>query len=268
MISALGLPDDLLRKLAIVVLLGFGIMLMIPPLAARLEAWLSRFAGRAGVAEGGGDGFWSGTAVGASLGLVYAPCAGPILAGVITVSASQSFTAGRLAVALSYGIGSAVVLYFLMLGGRRVDRAAGPARRRPADRDGRGDGRRRPGDARQLRHPLPEPRSPATCRASSSTRPKGLEDTASAKTALADIRGERPRDRRRSGRRAGAEDRRRRRGSSLPVLGTAPEFVDNRALVQHPRRPAADPAAGCAAGSSWSTSGPTAASTASARCPT
>ena len=72
----------------------------------------------------GGEGFWSGTAVGASLGLVYAPCAGPILAGVITVSASQSFTAGRLAVALSYGIGSAVVLYILMLGGRARGRAA------------------------------------------------------------------------------------------------------------------------------------------------
>src|SRR5207342_738368 len=104
------------------VLLGFGIVLMVPPLAARLEAWISRFASRAGVAEGKGDGFWSGTAVGASLGLLYAPCAGPILAGVITVSASQSFSAGRLAVALSYGLGSAVVLYFLMLGGRRVVR--------------------------------------------------------------------------------------------------------------------------------------------------
>ena len=120
MISALGLPDDLLRKLAIVVLLGFGVTLMVPPLAARRRGWLSRFAGRAGVAGGGGDGFWSGVAVGASLGLVYAPCAGPILAGVITVSASQSFTAGRLAVALSYGVGSAVVLYLLMLGGRRL----------------------------------------------------------------------------------------------------------------------------------------------------
>ena len=120
-ISALGLPDDLLRKLAIFVLLGFGVSLMIPPLAARLEAWLSRFAGIAGgPRSGGGDGFWSGVAVGGSLGFVYAPCAGPILAGVITVSASQSFSTGRLAVALSYGLGSAVVLYFLMLGGRRV----------------------------------------------------------------------------------------------------------------------------------------------------
>ena len=50
-ISALGLPNDFLRKLAIVVLLGFGIVLMIPPLAARLEAWMSRFASRAGVAK-------------------------------------------------------------------------------------------------------------------------------------------------------------------------------------------------------------------------
>ena len=58
--------------------------------------------------------------LGLSLGLVYAPCAGPILAGVITVSASQDFTAGKLAVALSYAIGSGLVLYALMLGGRRL----------------------------------------------------------------------------------------------------------------------------------------------------
>ncbi len=119
LISALGLPDDLLRKVAIIVLLGFGITLLIPPLAARLEGYVSRLAGGAQVKRTG-DGFWSGTMVGASLGLVYAPCAGPILAGVITVSASQSFSVGRLLVALAYGLGSAVVLYLLMLGGRRV----------------------------------------------------------------------------------------------------------------------------------------------------
>src|SRR5438105_13949204 len=41
-IAALGLPDDLLRTVAIVVLLGFGLCLAIPPLSARLEALLSR----------------------------------------------------------------------------------------------------------------------------------------------------------------------------------------------------------------------------------
>ena len=122
-LDALGLPDDLLRTLAIVVLLGFGATLLVPPLAARLEGRLSRVAGAIGGTGGArmrGDGFRSGLLVGASLGLVYAPCAGPVLAGVITVSASQPFTAGRLAVALAYGVGSALVLYLLMLGGRRL----------------------------------------------------------------------------------------------------------------------------------------------------
>jgi cytochrome c biogenesis protein CcdA/thiol-disulfide isomerase/thioredoxin len=118
-ISALGLPDDLLRNLAIAVLAVAGIALIVPGLAARVEVLLSRLTRRAPGA-GKRDGFGSGVVLGASLGLVYAPCAGPILAGVITVSASQEFTAGRLAVALSYGLGTAVVLYALMLGGRRL----------------------------------------------------------------------------------------------------------------------------------------------------
>jgi cytochrome c biogenesis protein CcdA/thiol-disulfide isomerase/thioredoxin len=117
-ISALGLPDGLVRTLAIVVLIAFGIVLLVPWLADRVEACLSRLTSR--TRTGRADGFWSGVLVGCGLGFVYAPCAGPILAGVITVSASQSFTAGRLAVALAYGIGSAAALYVLMLGGRRL----------------------------------------------------------------------------------------------------------------------------------------------------
>jgi len=120
LIDALGLADDLLRNLAIAVLLGFGLMLLVPAVSSRAEALLGRATGRFGVKAGGGESFWSGTLVGASLGLVYAPCAGPILAGVITVSASQPFTTGRLAVALSYGLGSALILYLLMVGGRRL----------------------------------------------------------------------------------------------------------------------------------------------------
>jgi cytochrome c biogenesis protein CcdA/thiol-disulfide isomerase/thioredoxin len=122
-IDALGLSGELIRNVAIVFLIVFGAILVIRPLADRLEARISsvtsRFAPKTG---GGGDGFWSGTAVGASLGILYLPCAGPILAGVIVTTASQDFSAGRLAVAFSYGLGSALVLYVLMLGGRRLVR--------------------------------------------------------------------------------------------------------------------------------------------------
>lgn len=127
-IDALGLPNGFARDLAIVVLFAFGISLLIPPLGDRVEAFASSFT--PGPARLRGEGFGSGLVVGASLGLVYAPCAGPILAGVIVVSAAQDFTAGRLAVALSYAVGSAIVLYLLLLGGRRLAQRLAPVRGR------------------------------------------------------------------------------------------------------------------------------------------
>jgi len=226
-ISALGLPNDLLRKLAIAVLLAFGLTLMIPPLAARVEAWLSRAANRAGVARGGGDGFWSGTAVGASLGIVYAPCAGPILAGVIVVSASQPFTGGRLAVALSYGIGSAVVLYFLMLGGRRL--VAPLARRGGGLQVAMGAVMVVVALAMWGSYDLKFQNRIASDLPSFLVNPtEGIEDSASAQAALSDVRGESPHGV--GGAAASAPQPRTAADgkTSLPVLGTAPEFVGNQ----------------------------------------
>jgi cytochrome c biogenesis protein CcdA/thiol-disulfide isomerase/thioredoxin len=126
-IDALGLPNDLLRNIAIVVLAGFGIVLLVPALSARVEGYASRFTSRVGVKTDGGDGFWPGFGLGLSLGILYAPCAGPILAGVLTFSASQSFNADRLAVIIAYAFGSAIVLYLIMIGGRKL---AAPLARR------------------------------------------------------------------------------------------------------------------------------------------
>jgi len=232
-ISALDLPGDLLRKLAIAVLLAFGITLMIPKLAARIEAWLSRFAGRAGLARRGGEGFWSGTAVGASLGVLYTPCAGPILAGVIVISASQPFTAGRLAVAFSYGIGSAVVLYFLMLGGRRL--VAPLARRGGGLQMAMGAVMVVVALAMLGNYDVKFQNNIASSLPSFLVNPtESLEDTASARAALDDVRGE-------SAHGVGAvaasapEPRTGPRGhSNLPVLGDAPEFVGNQRWFNTP----------------------------------
>jgi cytochrome c biogenesis protein CcdA/thiol-disulfide isomerase/thioredoxin len=218
-ISALGLPDSLLRTLAIVALIGFGICLLVQPLGDRLEAWLSRLGPSAGVGSGtrDGEGFWSGMLVGGGLGFVYAPCAGPILAGVITVSASQSFTAGRLAVALAYGIGSAVVLYVLMLGGRRL---TGRLARRSGGFQmamgavmvvialamlGNYDTRFETAIASDLPSFLVDPTN-------------GLESSHAASVQLAALRGRKARQ--------DAGLREADAGLTLPVIGQAPEFVD------------------------------------------
>ncbi len=118
-ITALGLPDDLLRTIAVVVLLVFGIGLVIPPLAARIEGWLSRLVPQRAAARGG-EGFGSGLLLGASLGLLYVPCAGPILAAVLTIQASQDLSAQRIVTGLAYAVGTAIGVLIVLLAGRKL----------------------------------------------------------------------------------------------------------------------------------------------------
>ena len=70
--------------------------------------------------------------MGGALGFLYAPCAGPILAAVISLSATQGASGELVVVALAYGAGSALVLLLIAFGGRalveRIRRAGhGPA---------------------------------------------------------------------------------------------------------------------------------------------
>src|ERR1700729_4501991 len=116
LVKGVGLASGAARTLAIVVLLIFGVILLIPDLTARVEAPLSRL-GRFGP-KTRGTGFWSGLGVGAALGFVCAPCAGPILAAVTSVSASSGATAQVVAVALAYAIGLSSVMLLYGLGGR------------------------------------------------------------------------------------------------------------------------------------------------------
>ena len=118
-IDALGLPEDLLRTVAIVVLLVFGVTLIVPSVAARMEAWLTRLV-PARAARRRGDGLGSGILLGASLGLLYVPCAGPVLAAVLTVQASQPLTGQRIVIGLAYAIGTAAGVLVVLLAGRRL----------------------------------------------------------------------------------------------------------------------------------------------------
>jgi cytochrome c biogenesis protein CcdA/thiol-disulfide isomerase/thioredoxin len=118
LVKGVGLASGAARTLAIVVLFAFGVVMLLPELAARVEAPLSRLA-RFGPRTRGA-GFWSGVGVGGALGFVCAPCAGPILAAVTSVSASSGASARVVAVAISYAVGLSAVLLLYTLGGRAV----------------------------------------------------------------------------------------------------------------------------------------------------
>jgi cytochrome c biogenesis protein CcdA/thiol-disulfide isomerase/thioredoxin len=129
LLGAVGLPQDTLRWLGIAALAGFGLVLLVPALGVRLAPVFGRLAGAG--AFGGGRGFAGGLLLGLTLGVVWAPCAGPIMATVIVVSATQGVMPLAVAITLAYVIGVGVPLLGIAYGGRalaaRLRRALGPA---------------------------------------------------------------------------------------------------------------------------------------------
>jgi thiol-disulfide isomerase/thioredoxin len=156
---------------------------------------------------------------------VYAPCAGPILAAVISASATQGASADLVVLALAYGAGSAAVLLLIAFGGRRaverIRRAGhGPTVQRTlggllvatavfvaVDLDVRFQG--------VLANELP---------AAFSNPTSALERTGAVESRLAELRGSSRFDSARA-----ATPR-----AELPVLGAAPDFTGNDSWLNTP----------------------------------
>ncbi len=118
LVKGVGLGSSAARDLAIVVLIGFGLTMLIPELAQRIQVPLSRLAKFGPKTRG--DGFISGLAVGGALGFVCAPCAGPILSAVIFVSADTGPTIQVVLLGICYSLGLAAVMLLWAFGGRAL----------------------------------------------------------------------------------------------------------------------------------------------------
>jgi cytochrome c biogenesis protein CcdA/thiol-disulfide isomerase/thioredoxin len=112
LLSALDLADDLLRNIAIGIVLLVGLALLVPQLGHVVERPFQALGRRAPSDAGGG--FLLGT----SLGLLFTPCAGPVIAAVAALAATSRFSVGSVLVTLSYGIGAGLVLLLFALAGQ------------------------------------------------------------------------------------------------------------------------------------------------------
>lgn len=111
-----GIPSSALRSLSVVILALFGISLLIPKVQALIEQLFSRFANLMPSGQKR-QGFWGGIVIGLSLGLLWTPCVGPILASVISLAITGTVTAQSFLITLSYAIGTAIPLFLIMLAG-------------------------------------------------------------------------------------------------------------------------------------------------------
>lgn len=122
LVSVLKFDPEILRYFAVFVIGFLGLTLVLPPLSRYLEAQVSKLSGKfgAGANSQGKTGFWGGLTVGLALGIVWTPCAGPILAAIATLAATRAVNAGIVLVTVVYLIGIAIPLFFFSVASSSV----------------------------------------------------------------------------------------------------------------------------------------------------
>ena len=123
-VNATGISADTMRIISILIVFGFGLTLLFPKLQAFSERMFSRLASRVTPKAPKGEtlnrtpDFIAGVLIGLSLGLVWTPCVGPILASVIALAATSTVTAGAVILTVSYATGTVIPLLAITYGGR------------------------------------------------------------------------------------------------------------------------------------------------------
>jgi cytochrome c biogenesis protein CcdA/thiol-disulfide isomerase/thioredoxin len=108
------------RWAALVLLALFGIALVFPSISDRLTRPLVALGSRLTEKEGLQDSVWSSVILGVATGLLWAPCAGPILGIIFTAAALQGATFNTTLLLLAYALGAATSLALALLVGGKV----------------------------------------------------------------------------------------------------------------------------------------------------
>jgi cytochrome c biogenesis protein CcdA/thiol-disulfide isomerase/thioredoxin len=118
-----GIPASLFRNVSIVVLFVFGLSLFVPKIQILMERFFSttlRFIQPKHHVSANGQGFLGGLILGVTLGLLWTPCVGPILASVISLALSGTVTVQTFFITAAYSLGTALPMFFIMQTGSTI----------------------------------------------------------------------------------------------------------------------------------------------------
>src|SRR3954447_20166814 len=109
------------RWAALILLALFGIALVFPSVSDRMTRPLVALGSRLSERQPGEqESVWSSALLGVATGLLWAPCAGPILGIIFTTAALKGASAGTTLLLLAYALGAATSLALALLVGGTV----------------------------------------------------------------------------------------------------------------------------------------------------
>ncbi|PJA55388.1 hypothetical protein CO165_03830 [Candidatus Roizmanbacteria bacterium CG_4_9_14_3_um_filter_33_18] len=118
-VKALGIPVDTIRNFAIILLVIFGLSMIFPVIWEKVQIFIEQHW-KMKLIKHYNDGFEGGFLTGVSLGIIWTPCIGPVIATVSTLAATNSFSVWTVVIAFAFALGTGVPLYFIARGGRTI----------------------------------------------------------------------------------------------------------------------------------------------------
>ena len=118
-VKLFGVSSDLLRTISIIVIALFGLSLLLPRFNQLVETLFSRLSSSL-PHPSRQDGFGGGVMLGLSLGLLWTPCVGPILASVISLAVAGTITREAFFITLAYSLGTAIPMYLVIRSGQKL----------------------------------------------------------------------------------------------------------------------------------------------------
>lgn len=121
LVQYLGINLDILRNVAFIAIMFFGIVLLSDTLSAKFNV-LTQKMGNLGTRYSSNQkqGFLSGLILGACVSLIWVPCAGPILAAAIVQAAVQKTSWQSVSVFFFFALGSVVPMMLIAFLGREL----------------------------------------------------------------------------------------------------------------------------------------------------
>ncbi len=122
-VKLIGIPAESLRVFSVIVIGLFGVTMLIPKFQYWTEILFSKLSQFLPQSQGK-TGFGGGILIGLSLGLLWTPCVGPILASVISLAITGSVNIEAVFITLAYALGTAIPMFFIMIAGQTALRKA------------------------------------------------------------------------------------------------------------------------------------------------
>lgn len=126
-IQATGISPDIFRYIALSTIIFFGLTMIIPSFENIFERLTAQITHLGTAIEKQATSikkeFMSGLVLGIALGLIWTPCAGPVLATITAIAATGGITLTTILITIAYSAGAALPMLLICFGSAKIIRS-------------------------------------------------------------------------------------------------------------------------------------------------